>query len=104
MLASDVIREAFAADSAMLRAASLEEGGASALHLDAAAVIAHDGALRAEAHARTALAAMASGDELKTNLAALRRLLKIAPVNTVAARRRIADAMAQTKGYVFGRG
>ena len=98
MLASDIIREAFAAESAMLRA---DDSGSRPLHLDAAAVIAHDGALRADGHARVALAAMTSGDTLKTMLAALKRFLKITPVNTVAARRRIADAVTEKKGYIF---
>ena len=48
--------------------------------------------MRIEAAARQALAAMAEGDTLRTLLAALRRLLKVAPVNTVALRRRLADA------------
>ena len=39
---------------------------------------------RVEIAARTALAAMAEGDTLRTLLAALRRLLKTTPVNTVA--------------------
>ena len=47
------------------------------------------------------LAAMAEGDTLRTLLAALRRVLKPAPVNTVAARRRIADAVVERKGYPF---
>ena len=41
--------------------------------------------MRIEASARQALAAMADGDTLRTMLAALRRLLKVTPVNTVGA-------------------
>ena len=48
-----------------------------------------------------ALAAMADGDMLRTLLAALRRVMKVAPVNTVALRRRLADAVAGQKGYPF---
>ena len=41
-----------------------------------------------------------TGDALRTSLAALRRLLKVAPVDTVAARRRLADADRRArKGY-----
>jgi alkylation response protein AidB-like acyl-CoA dehydrogenase len=97
MLASDIIREAFAAESAMLRA----EAGGRDLQLDAAAVLAHDAATRAEGHARVALAAMTTGDTLRTMLAALRRVMRIAPVNTVAARRRLADAVTAAQGYIF---
>jgi hypothetical protein len=97
MLMSDIVREAFGAESAMLRA----EASSQNLQLDAASVLVHDAALRSENHARVALAAMTTGDTLRTMLAALRRVMKIVPVNTVAARRRIADAVAQRGGYVF---
>ena len=49
-----------------------------------------------------ALAAMADGDTLRTMLAALRRLMKVTPINTVAPRRRIADETVARGGYVFG--
>jgi hypothetical protein len=44
---------------------------------------------------------MAEGDVLRTQLAALRRLLKVTPVNTVAMRRRLADATVAKGGYLF---
>jgi hypothetical protein len=44
---------------------------------------------------------MADGDTLRTQLAALRRLLKVTPVNTVAMRRRLAEAAVAKGGYVF---
>ena len=44
---------------------------------------------------------MAEGDTLRTLLAALRRLLKFPPVNTVAARRSIADAVLDRRAYIF---
>jgi len=114
MLSSDIIRETFLSESAMLRAdealrsrsrASATAGGrddeSGALHRDAAAVLTHDAALRAEVAARTALAAMTTGDTLRTMLAALRRFLKVAPTDTIAARRRIADVVVAKKGYPF---
>jgi hypothetical protein len=54
-----------------------------------------------EIAARTALAGMAEGDTLRTMLAALRRILKVTPVNTVALRRTVADAVTARKGYPF---
>ena len=74
----------------------------AALHVDAATVIAYDAGLHADATARTLLASMQTGDALRTSLAGLRRILKVAPVNTVAARRRIADAITDRKAYPFG--
>jgi Acyl-CoA dehydrogenase, C-terminal domain len=52
---------------------------------------------RIEMAAKSCLAAMSDGDMLRTQLAALRRLLKVTPVNAVALRRRLADR-AVTKG------
>ena len=62
---------------------------------------ARDAAGRVETHARTLFAAMLAGDALRTTLAGLRRILKIAPMNTVVPRRRIADAVTHRKGYIF---
>jgi alkylation response protein AidB-like acyl-CoA dehydrogenase len=100
MLASDVIMDTFAAESALLRSAAAT-GPLAALHQHAASIVIHDAAMRAEGHAKVALAAMLTGDTLRTMQAALRRLLKVPTVNTVAARRAIADAVVEKKGYIF---
>ena len=71
------------------------------LHEAAAQVYISDAAARVEIAARTALAAMSEGDTLRTLLAALRRLLKVAPVNTVALRRQIADVAVDKRAYPF---
>jgi hypothetical protein len=57
--------------------------------------------MRIETCARQALAAMTEGDTLRTLLAALRRLLKVAPINTVAPRRRLADEAVARGRYIF---
>jgi hypothetical protein len=44
---------------------------------------------------------MAEGDTLRTLLAALRRLMKNTPVNTVELRRRLADATFDRGRYIF---
>ena len=44
---------------------------------------------------------MTEGDMLRTLMAALRRVMKVTPVNTVALRRRVADAVVGQKGYPF---
>jgi len=104
MSLSDLIMEMFAAESAVLRAAQTMTSSQSnaALHVDAATVIAHDAGMRAEMTARTLLSSMQEGDALRMSLAGLRRILKVAPVNTVAARRRIADAVSAKGAYPFG--
>jgi hypothetical protein len=88
--------DVYASESALLRAAQ-----SSNLHHSVARVFVNDAAARVDAAARTALAAMSSGDTLRTLLAALRRLLKVAPINTVALRRQIADAAVDRRTYPF---
>jgi hypothetical protein len=57
--------------------------------------------MRIDASARQALAAMAAGDALRTMLAALLRLLKFVPIDTVTLRRRLADEAVARGGYFF---
>jgi alkylation response protein AidB-like acyl-CoA dehydrogenase len=95
--AADIIIDSFASESTALRAAGLTDPVKQA----AARVLVSDAAGRAEMAARTAFAAMADGDTLRTLLAGLRRILKAAPVNTVALRRQVADAVTARPGYPF---
>jgi alkylation response protein AidB-like acyl-CoA dehydrogenase len=99
-LIADVIIDVFAAESVLLRAAQPGQRNA-ALATAAAEVYITDAAGRVEIAARSALAAMAEGDTLRTLLAALRRILKTSPVNTVARRRQIADAIVERKAYPY---
>jgi alkylation response protein AidB-like acyl-CoA dehydrogenase len=99
-LAADVIIDVFAAESVLLRAS--QSGRLQPdLKTAAAEVYITDAAARVEIAARSALAAMADGDALRTLLAALRRVLKTTPVNTVARRRQIADAIVERKAYPY---
>jgi alkylation response protein AidB-like acyl-CoA dehydrogenase len=102
--AADIMIDTYAAESAVLRArAALRSSHAAApLHATAARAFVADAALRIEAAAKNALAAMADGDSLRTLLAALRRVLKVTPVNTVALRRTLAEAVTARGGYIFG--
>jgi alkylation response protein AidB-like acyl-CoA dehydrogenase len=95
--AADIVIDVFAAESSVLRAAGMPDGIGHA----AARVCVSDAAARVEVAARTALAGMSDGDTLRTLLAALRRILKATPVNTVALRRQIADAVVARPGYPF---
>ena len=94
---ADVIIDVFAADSTVLRAAA----AGAPLHQAAAVLFVSGAAGRVELAARDTLAGMTEGDELRTLLAALRRLLKFTPVNTVALRRQLADAVSERRVYPF---
>jgi alkylation response protein AidB-like acyl-CoA dehydrogenase len=100
---ADILMDAYAAESAVLRA--LAAGAAldpnAALHAAAAQVFVGDAASRVEAAGRQALAAMTDGDTLRIGLSALRRFLKLAPVNGVALRRAIAARVLDRQAYPF---
>jgi hypothetical protein len=100
---ADVLSDTYTSESAVLRAkdAAARKLANAELHQDAASISVNEAAGRIELAARSALAAMADGDVLRTQLAALRRLLKITPVNTVAMRRKLADATLAKGGYIF---
>jgi len=102
--AADVLIDVYAAESAVLRAQAAASAAPrrTALHRAAAQVFVNDAAQRVEASARSALGGMAEGDTLRTLLAALRRILKVTPVNTVALRRGLADAAVAEGKYVPG--
>jgi alkylation response protein AidB-like acyl-CoA dehydrogenase len=101
--AADILIDIYAAESAALRAreASSSQHALSELHVQAARTFVNDATQRVEAAAKSALAAMADGDTLRTLLAALRRILKTSPANTVAMRRALADAVVARGGYIL---
>jgi alkylation response protein AidB-like acyl-CoA dehydrogenase len=101
---ADIITDAYAMESAVLRAQKLVAAQGeepSARYLDMVRVFCHDALERIETHARTTLAAMSEGDELRTLLAALRRFTKRTPTNTVAARQRIAEVLIKANKYAY---
>jgi alkylation response protein AidB-like acyl-CoA dehydrogenase len=103
MHAADILIDVFAAESAVLRAAAAaaQKNPRASLQIDAARVFVNDAAMRIDASARQALAATVDGDTLRTMLAALRRLIKVTPINTAALRRRLADETVARGGYPF---
>jgi alkylation response protein AidB-like acyl-CoA dehydrogenase len=102
---ADVAMATYALESALLRArkraAARGEDGA---RLQEAAVrcYAQDAMDDIEASARRLLAAVEEGDTLRTLLAALKRFTKREPVNTIALRRKVADAAIEQVGYPLG--
>jgi alkylation response protein AidB-like acyl-CoA dehydrogenase len=96
---ADIVSDAYSAESAVLRALAATE--AAELHRAAATVVTHEAAGRIELAARSALAALSTGDGLRTNLAALRRLMKLTPANLVVLRRQLADAAVAKGAYPF---
>ena len=101
---ADITIDAFAMESAILRAQKLAASKgeeAAARYIDMTRVFCNDAVERIEAHAKNTLAGMSEGDELRTLLAALRRFTKLTPMNTIAARQRIADVLIGANKYVY---
>ncbi len=98
MSISDMVMEAYAIESAVLRAVKAAEAQGverSWMPLEMARVYAREAMDRVELLAREALAAVAEGDTLRTMLAALRRLARREPYNTIAGRRRVAEILIE---------
>ena len=101
---ADIIMDTYAMESAILRARKLVARNgeqASERYLDMTRVFCNDAVERIEARAKNTLSGMAEGDELRTLLAALRRFTKLQPMNTIAARQRIADVMIEKNKWVY---
>jgi hypothetical protein len=63
-------------------------------------VLTRDAMAHIEVTARTVLAACAEGDNLRANLAVLRRFAKYEPVNAIELRRKIAGRLIDAERYV----
>ncbi len=102
---ADIIMDAYQMESAVLRAKKLADANGddwAGRQIDMAAVFCNDAIQRIEMKARNTLAAIAEGDEGRTLLVALKRFTKNnSPINTVAARQRIADELIQANTYVY---
>ncbi len=102
---ADIIMEAYAMETAVLRAtkfAGRDGEEAAEKYVDAAGVFCNDAIQRIEATAKNTIAGFAEGDELRVMLAALRRFTKNnTPINTIAARQRIADGLIAANTYSF---
>jgi alkylation response protein AidB-like acyl-CoA dehydrogenase len=101
---SDIVMDVYAMESTLLRTKKILAGKAAAkadTHVAATRVFISDALDRVEKSARTVLAASAAGDTLRTELAMLRRLLKREPVDAIALRRQVAQAVIEANRYPF---
>ncbi len=105
---ADIIMQAYALESALLRARKLARPGLSASEVAAAHVAANMTGLLAdetmglaEQAARRVLAACAEGDLLRTQLAILRRLTRFTPADAVGLSRAVAQECVRRERYPF---
>ncbi len=101
---ADMTIEAYAMESAMLRAQKISaSSGESAASLPIAMtrVYLSQAMEKIESAARKIIAAVADGDMLRTQLAILRRLAKYEPFNTIELRQQIAQNVIERGKYVI---
>ena len=101
---SNLVMDVYAMESALLRTLKKLSAGPSescAAEIAATRVFAYDACDRMEVEARRALARIAEGDTLRTQLAVLRRFLRRTPPDTIALRRQIADRALELNRYPF---
>jgi alkylation response protein AidB-like acyl-CoA dehydrogenase len=101
---SNIVMEVYAMESSLIRAQKAAQSrgqGVGAVMADAARAFIYGAAERVEKEARTALAAIAEGDTLRTQLAVLRRFAKRESLDVIAVRRRVAAAVLAHDRYPF---
>ena len=95
---SNMVMDVYAMDTAVQRLTKL---ASSDIHRDVADTFINDAMSRVEFSGRQILAAVAEGDALRTQLGALRRLIRWVPINTVRARQRIAEHLTDNGRYAL---
>jgi alkylation response protein AidB-like acyl-CoA dehydrogenase len=99
---ADIAMEAYALESALLRARKrARAAGGAALEVAAVRCFAQDALDRIEASARRLLAAVEDGDKLRATLGAVRALAARETLDTVALRRQVAAAAIDAGRYPF---
>lgn len=101
-LIADIIIEIFAMESALLRTMKkVQKGGeaSSKIHLAVTSVYINDSFAKVDLLARQIFAAISEGEELRTQLMALKKLARHTPINTIALRREIAESIIPVTRY-----
>ncbi len=101
---ADIVIEIYAMDSVLARTLKLIESqgeAASSTAIAIAQVYLQQAFARVEAAAKKALADVAEGDMLRTQMTILRRLVKMEPCNVIAARQAIAVRVLEAGKYAL---
>jgi hypothetical protein len=96
---ADLAIDLFAMESSLERAMRAQAGPAASVHADLARLVVADRAATVESRARALGASLAEGDEARTLIAGLRRILRGEPVDRIALGRRVAASVIARAGY-----
>ncbi|WP_435920996.1 acyl-CoA dehydrogenase family protein [Paenibacillus sp. DYY-L-2] len=100
---SDIMISIFAMESSLLRTRKMIDRsgeGKSSLAIAMTTIFVHEQFGAVETWAKEVLAAMESGDTLRTQLSVLKKMAKRSPVNTLELKRRIAAKVIEAEKYV----
>jgi butyryl-CoA dehydrogenase len=95
---TDVLMNAFAIESVYLRTQKLGAKGTNAAAMSS--IFVREAMEQIESSSRTVIAACVEGDNLRTNLAILKRFTKFEPVNSIELRRGIAKRLLDAGKYI----
>ena len=101
-LIADIVIQVFAMESVLLRTLKkMQKDGKekSKIHIAATRVYINDVFPKTELMAKQIFAAISEGEELKTQLMALKKLARYTPINCIDLRREIADSVIPTASY-----
>ncbi|MFA3783419.1 acyl-CoA dehydrogenase family protein [Melioribacteraceae bacterium 4301-Me] len=104
MNVTDMMIEVFACESAYLRTMKLSQIKKEEElqpYIDMTKVYINDAMEKIEKYGKHAIAAFATGDELKMLLLGLKRFTKYEPINTIGLRRKIANRLIEANTYCF---
>lgn len=96
---ADLAIDLFAMESSLERAKLASGGTAASVHADLARLVIADRASAVEARAKGLGASLAEGDEARTLVAGLRRILRGEPIDRIALGRRVAASVIARGGY-----
>ena len=100
MRIADIIISSFACESVVLRSQKIMASGKNAnVYIAMTQVLVHDLAEKCAVWGREALSSFTEGDDLRLNLAVMKRLTKHESVNVVSLRREIAKVVLEADGY-----
>jgi len=97
---SDIVMEAFAMESTLLRSRKLKASGKGANAADMSAVFLREAMSRVDISAQAILGACCAGKALQEKLVALRLLTDYDPVNAIELRRAIAGRLLAAESYI----